>query len=77
MDLTNHSMSALFAQLGLKNEEADIQAFVASHGPLPGDQRLADAPFWNEAQARFLSDEVREDADWADVVDQLNLMLHE
>jgi hypothetical protein len=77
MDLTNHSVRDLFAQLGLPNEEADIQAFVALHRPLPGGVRLADAPYWTEAQARFLRDEVREDADWAEVVDQLNLMLHE
>ena len=77
MNLTHHSVADLFAQLGLPNEEAEIQAFVAAHRPLPGDVRLADAPFWTEAQARFLRDEIREDADWAEVVDQLNLMLHE
>jgi hypothetical protein len=77
MDLTNHSVRDLFAQLGLPNEEADIQAFVALHRPPPGGVRLADAPYWTEAQARFLREEVREDADWAEVVDQLNLMLHE
>ena len=77
MQLTNHSVSDLFAQLGLPNEEADIQAFVESHRPLPGDARLADAPFWTEAQARFLRQEILEDADWAEVIDQLNLMLHD
>jgi Protein of unknown function (DUF2789) len=77
MDLTNHSVADLFAQLGLPNEERDIQAFVTAHRPLPGGARLADAPFWTEAQAQFLRDEIRDDADWAEVVDQLNLMLHE
>jgi len=77
MDLSNHTVADLFAQLGLPNEEADIQNFVATHRPLPGGTRLADASFWTEAQARFLRDEFREDADWAEVVDQLNLMLHE
>jgi hypothetical protein len=76
MQLTNHSVADLFAQLGLPNEEADIQAFVASHPPLPSDSRLADAPYWTDAQSRFLRDEILEDADWAEVVDQLNLMLH-
>lgn len=76
MNLTHHSVADLFAQLGLPNEEAEIQAFVAAHRPLPGAMRLADAPFWTDAQARFLRDEIREDADWAEVVDQLNLMLH-
>ncbi|MES2990293.1 MAG: DUF2789 domain-containing protein [Pseudomonadota bacterium] len=77
MDLTNHSVADLFAQLGLPNEEADIQAFVATHRGLPNGARLSEAPFWTEAQARFLRDEIREDADWAGVVDQLNVMLHE
>lgn len=77
MDLSNHSVADLFSQLGLPNEERDIQAFVAAHRQLPGGARLADAPFWTESQARFLRDELREDADWAEVVDQLNLMLHE
>ncbi len=77
MDLSTHNMSNLFAQLGLPSEEADIQAFVASHRSLPGAARLADAPFWTDAQARFLRDEILEDADWAEVIDQLNLMLHE
>ena len=77
MDLTNHSVADLFAQLGLPNEERDIQAFVAAHRGLPNGARLADAPFWTEAQSRFLRDEIREDADWAGVVDQLNVMLHE
>lgn len=76
MELNTHRMSDLFAQLGLPNEEADIQSFVSAHRPLPGDARLCDAPFWNAAQARFLRDEILEDADWAEVVDQLNLMLH-
>ncbi|MCW5637448.1 MAG: DUF2789 family protein, partial [Rubrivivax sp.] len=31
--------------------------------------------FWSPAQARFLREEVAEDADWAELVDQLNLML--
>ncbi|CAN5894967.1 DUF2789 domain-containing protein [soil metagenome] len=77
MDLSNHTMSDLFAQLGLPGDEADIQAFVASHRALPGGAALADAPFWTPNQARFLRDEILEDADWAEVVDQLNLMLHE
>lgn len=77
MDISaKHSMSELFAQLGLPNEESDIQAFVAQHGALPDGARLVDAPFWNESQARFLRQQMLEDADWAQVIDELNLMLH-
>ena len=77
MDLSTHTMSDLFAQLGLPNEESDIQAFIGSHRPLAGGAALADAPFWTTNQSRFLRDEILEDADWAEVVDQLNLALHE
>jgi hypothetical protein len=33
--------------------------------------KLVDAPFWNDAQ-RFLKDSINEDADWAELFDQLN-----
>ena len=45
------------------------------HSPLAQGCKLADAPFWDKAQAAFLREEITEDADWAEVVDQLNLML--
>ncbi len=73
---TSHSLSELFAQLGLPNAEGDIADFIAAHPPLAGGQRLSEAPFWSEAQARFLREQILEDADWAEVVDQLNAMLH-
>jgi len=75
MDLSNHSMTDLFDQLGLPSAEADIQQFVAMHRPLPDVVKLADASFWTPSQAQFLRDEINEDAEWAPVVDQMNLML--
>ncbi|MDD2053631.1 DUF2789 domain-containing protein [Pseudomonas putida] len=70
-----HSLPALFKQLGLPNEPRDIEAFVSSHGPLKAEIALADAFFWTPAQAAFLREKIQEDADWAEIVDQLNLML--
>jgi hypothetical protein len=75
MDSPNHTLADLFSQLGLPNTEADIRQFIESHRPLSDEVRLADAPCWSGAQAQFLRDEILEDADWAEVVDQLNLML--
>ena len=43
---------------------------------MPDGALLAEAPFWSDAQARFLRQEILEDADWAQVIDELNLMLH-
>jgi hypothetical protein len=37
---------------------------------------LYEADFWNNAQADFLKQAIDEDADWAEIVDHLNLMLH-
>lgn len=75
MDNLNPTMPDLFQQLGLPSEESDIRKFISEHRPLPPNTRLADASFWTEAQSRFLRDELAEDAEWAEVVDQLNLAL--
>ena len=76
MESPMHSMKNLFAQLGLPSDDASIDRFIATHAPLPETVALADAPFWTSSQAAFLREEIREDADWAEVVDQLNLRLH-
>ena len=76
MDNTFHPFSELFAQLGLPNDEASIQTFIKQHSPLNADVRLADAPFWTPSQASLLRQQILEDAEWAEVVDQLNLALH-
>ena len=75
MDLFTHDLPGLFAQLGLPNDADAIARFVATHRPLPDATRLADAGFWTAAQAQFLREEITEDADWAPVIDQLNVML--
>lgn len=76
MEQTIHPFSELFAQLGLASDEASIRAFIAEHAPLPDTTRLEEAPFWSPAQAQLLREERIDDADWAMVVDQLNLALH-
>ena len=76
MQMSTPTMHDLFAQLGLPNEEEDVQAFVAKHRPLPQDVSLADASFWTPAQASFLREQLNRDAEWAEVVDQLNMSLH-
>ena len=70
-----HSFENLFAQLGLASDAPGIRQFVASHSPLAADISLPDATFWTPAQAAFLREEILQDADWAEVVDQLNLSL--
>ncbi|MBO9830419.1 DUF2789 domain-containing protein [Xanthomonas sp. A2111] len=76
MESVIHPFADLFAQLGLPNSEPEIRQFIAQHGPLPDGMRLEEAPFWTPAQAQLLREERLEDADWAIVVDQLNIALH-
>ncbi len=75
---TTHAptMHDLFDQLGLPSDEESVQAFVAANRPLPEHTALADAPFWTESQAQFLREQLQRDAEWAEVVDQLNMSLH-
>ena len=76
MDDTTPRMTNLFLQLGLDADPAAIAQFIAAH-QLPTDVGLADAPYWNNAQRQFLTEEIKKDAEWAIVVDQLNESLHE
>ncbi|MCB1888868.1 MAG: DUF2789 domain-containing protein [Rhodocyclaceae bacterium] len=76
MEQPIHSMSNLFAQLGLPSDTASIARFIEHHRPLPESMRLSEAPFWSPAQASFLREEIQEDADWAPVIDELNADLH-
>lgn len=76
MEETIHPFHELFEQLGLPADAASIRAFLTTHAPLPADMRVDEAPFWTPAQASLLREERAEDADWAEVVDQLNDALH-
>ncbi|WP_377155107.1 DUF2789 domain-containing protein [Roseateles sp. UC29_93] len=76
MEATNHQFHELFDQLGLPSSEAEIREFIGQHRPLPGDVKITEAPFWSEQQSRLLKELLLQDADWAEVVDQLNVALH-
>lgn len=75
METPVHTLGDLFAQLGLPAGEDEVEHFIARHRPMPDDMLLPDAPFWTPSQAQFLREEWREDADWAPLVDQLNVRL--
>ncbi len=77
MEKQMHSLRDLFTQLGLESDPAAIARFCAKHAPLPDETTLANAPFWSVQQAQLLCESVRDDADWAAVVDQLDVMLRQ
>lgn len=75
MHTSQHTLSNLFAQLGLPAEPAAVDDFIAAHRPLGNGVALYRAPFWTSAQRDFLKEEIIEDADWAGVIDELNVRL--
>ncbi|MDQ0704391.1 hypothetical protein QF043_003183 [Pseudomonas sp. W3I7] len=76
MDAPIPTLETLFAQLGLDSTPEAIDAFIIAH-PLTDDVKLIDAPFWSAQQAAFLKEELRDDAEWAIPVDELNQRLHQ
>ncbi len=76
MEASTHTLNNLFAQLGLPSDQLAIENFIKTHSHLATDVLLSEAPFWTAAQASFLREEILNDADWAEVIDQLNASLH-
>ncbi|MFB9887678.1 DUF2789 domain-containing protein [Balneatrix alpica] len=75
MDTTPHTLSTLFAQLGLDSSSQAINQFIRQQGPLPDDLPLEQASCWNPAQARFIQEALAQDSDWSEVVDELNVLM--
>ena len=69
-----YNLENLFAQLGLPNDPEAIEAFMAKHC-LTEDNKLHQASFWTPPQAKFLIEEWIRDADWAPIIDELNVRM--
>lgn len=76
MDANLHTISNLFAQLGLADTPAAIEELIRCHRPQGNDVALYRASFCMHAQGTFLKEEIIDDADWAGVIDELNGRLH-
>ena len=77
MDTSLHTFQTLFCQLGLADDQEQINVFIELHKPLPSDIALSKAYFWNEAQAAFLAEAIEDDSDWCALVDKLDCLLRE
>jgi hypothetical protein len=71
-----YSLETLFEQLGMSAEPEDIRRFIGEHR-LTDDTKLHEAAFWTPQQAAFLQDGLENDANWAEIIDELNLRLHD
>lgn len=77
MEAFQHTLTSLFEQLGLPSSPADIRQFIDAGRPVPDEIALHAAPFWSPSQSAFLQENILKDADWAMVIDQLNVALRE
>lgn len=75
MTNSDKTINTLFEQLGLDGSDEAIDQFVLEN-QLSQDVKLADAPFWNDNQRKFLKEEYRADAGWIEIIDDLNVRLH-
>ncbi|MFT5312187.1 MAG: hypothetical protein ACI8Z9_000664 [Paraglaciecola sp.] len=76
MENNHTTMSDLFQQLGLASDEKSVDAFIHQHSGLAQRVHIEDAPFWSPQQAEFIANALAEDAEWAELIDQLNVLLH-
>ncbi|AEE22104.1 DUF2789 family protein [Paraglaciecola chathamensis] len=72
MENYHTTMGDLFEQLGLSGQEGDVEAFIETHKGLRQGVHIEDAEFWSKAQAEFIRNALLEDAEWAELIDQLN-----
>lgn len=77
MALYQHDMPELFKQLGLGSSDEEMKQFVTQNRQRRDTALLHEASFWNKSQAAFLKQAIEEDADWAEIVDQLDVMLRD
>lgn len=75
MEQSGHTLCELFEQLGLPSNHREIEAFIEHNRPLDPEVKLSEAPFWSDTQREFLRQQLCADADWAELVDQLNTRL--
>lgn len=68
------AMPQLFEQLGLASSNLAIARFIKHHH-LPGDIKLQAATFWTKSQRQFINDGLQQDADWCEIIDQLDALL--
>ncbi|MCU7555837.1 DUF2789 domain-containing protein [Alteromonas sp. ASW11-19] len=71
------TMQDLFVQLGLDSSDEAIDNFIEKHRGMNDSRHIEEAPFWNDSQSEFLKSALEDDAEWAEVIDQLNVQLHQ
>lgn len=72
MEKYHTTMSDLFEQLGLASSDEAIVTFISEHKGLRQGVHIEDAEFWTRQQGDFIKTALLEDAEWTELIDQLN-----
>ncbi|WP_340677649.1 DUF2789 family protein [Paraglaciecola sp.] len=75
MEQYHTALSDLFAQLGLSSDQQSMSEFVQKNAGLPAEIKIENADIWTKQQGDFLRTALVEDAEWAELIDQLNVLL--
>ena len=75
MESYHTKMRDLFAQLGLPSDQKSIENFIEKHSGLARSIHIEDATFWTEHQAGFIRSALVEDAEWAELIDQVKCIV--
>lgn len=70
-----YTMNELFAQLGLDSSDEAIDSFVEAN-QLSKEEKLTESKVWTDNQRIFLQEEWEKDAEWVEVIDDLNVRMH-
>ncbi|BDX06328.1 DUF2789 family protein [Planctobacterium marinum] len=73
---TTPTLKDLFSQLGLDSSDEGMDYFIYQNNGLPEEVHIEDAEFWTDSQRAFIKSELEDDAEWCELIDQLNAMLH-
>ncbi len=77
MDTSFHIVKDLFLQIGLPNDNHDIDNFIRENKGIPSSIPIWEADFWTQSQAAFLKESYDEDSDWVEAVDHLDSLLRD
>jgi len=74
MDTTKTNLHHLFEQLGLDSTPEAIAAFIVHH-QMDRHTPLSQADFWTASQKNFIQEALDADAQWTEVIEQLDTQL--
>ena len=70
-----YNVNELFEQLGLDSSDEAINSFIEKH-QLSKNEKLIESSVWTDNQRMFLQEEWAKDAEWVEVIDDLNVCMH-